>query len=62
MSVSANEHIWVRIHGEDGVLRFVITSDYRRENYYIYKALSGDNLVKIGKGKDPIILEQKFVN
>lgn len=54
-----NEIVWVRYQDSLGRLTHVITSDKRRDNYYIYKVLPDGNTERLYRGKDPSELEQK---
>ena len=59
-----SETIWERIYEEDGPIRFVITSDRRRDAYYIYR-VHHDGIIlfeRLGKAKNPPELWKKFGN
>lgn len=53
-----NEIKWVNIF-KNGV-KYLVTSDRQRTIYYIYKQVD-DDYIKLGKGKNPIELEDKYV-
>lgn len=58
------EILWERIHeqGDYGQLKFIVTSDRRREVYYIYEVHhDGVTLYeRLGKGKNPPDIWRKF--
>lgn len=54
-----NEIIWVRYYDILNRITHVITSDKRRDNYYIYKVFPDGNTERLYRGKDPQELEQK---
>lgn len=55
------EFVWKQFFTERGELRFIITSksETNREWYYLY-ALTDGVFKKLGKGKAPPDLEEKF--
>lgn len=56
-----NEIVWVQYLDKDGVTKFVIASKPARETYNIYSVSDdGDSIKKIGSGKNPSDLEDKF--
>lgn len=61
-----SEKVWERIYKENGPLQFVITSDKRREAYYLYRVSRGPTPAKIlsfermGKAKTPPEFWRKF--
>lgn len=63
-----SETVWERIHekqyaeDEAGPIRFVITSDRRREAYYIYEVHHDGIMLyeRLGKAKNPPELWRKF--
>ena len=59
-SVPQNEVIWERIEHTDGS-KYVITSDRRREMYYIYKIVDGRG-ERLGKGKNPPDLIRRYID
>lgn len=59
-SVPPNEVVWERIEALDGS-RYVITSDRRREMYYIYKIVK-DSGERLGKGKNPPDLIRRYID
>lgn len=50
---------WVSYYDRDRNLRFLITSNYKRDLYYLYSCLQDGELKRIGKGKNPKTLETK---
>lgn len=50
------EIIWERIYDSNNVLRYIVTSDRRREWYYAYKVADGGRLEKILRRKTPVEL------
>lgn len=52
----SGETLWVTIMNYDGN-KFFVTSDKNRDNYFIYNS----EYKKLGKNKDPLELERKFV-
>ncbi len=60
-SLPANEIVWEEITTETR-RRFVITSDRRREYYYIYRIYDDGRTERLGKGKNPPELCKKYVN
>lgn len=59
--IGKGERLWMRICGKDGIVKHLITSDYRREVYYLYHINKDGSLQKIGKGKDPVDLQKKYL-
>ena len=53
------EIVWVTIADDLGD-EYVITSKVTRDVYYIYR-IEKDNIIKLGKGDNPLELEQKFI-
>jgi len=51
---------WVSYYDRDRNLRFLITSNYKRDLYYAYSYSNDDGFKKLGKGKNPKALESKF--
>ncbi len=45
---------WESIYDDKGNLKEVITSDLRREKYYLYTVKTDGTLVKIATGKSPL--------
>ena len=57
--IPKSEHKWERILDEDGNVRFIVTSDSRRETYYLYKPV-GDGYERVGKAKNPRYLLRRY--
>ena len=55
-----NETLWERMYDHNGNLKYLITSDYRREVYYLYHVDTDESVRKIGKGKNPPDLYKKY--
>jgi hypothetical protein len=54
------EMIWVRYCSSKGATRFLLTSKITsRDFYYLYEVVDG-KLKKLGRGKNPLELEEKF--
>lgn len=53
------ETLYARYHDGGGIERFLLTADKLREYYILYKCDDG-KLTKLGRGKDPLMLEAKF--
>ena len=54
------EVIWVRFCSGNGATRFLITSKISsRDFYYLYEVVDG-KLKKLGRGKNPLELEEKY--
>lgn len=56
-----NETLWEQISGKDGNLKYLITSDYRRDVYYLYHVNADGSAQKIGKGKNPPDLHRRYL-
>lgn len=54
-----NELIWFHYYTQNHVFMFLSTSSYSRDCYYLYEFIDG-KLVRLGKGKSPLELEDKF--
>lgn len=54
------EIIWVGHHDIDGNLRYITTSKPARDYYFLYELVDG-KFVKLGKDKDPSVLERKHI-
>ena len=59
MSISKNEILWVT--HKKGNKTYYITSDKHRDNYYIYVLKDGQE-IKLGKSKNPVDLEKRYMN
>lgn len=57
--IPKSERIWVKILDNKGTA-FYITSNPIRNMYFIYRDDNG-KAVKLGKGINPILLEQKYM-
>lgn len=54
------EMIWVRYCSSKGATGFLLTSKITsRDFYYLYEVVDG-KLKKLGRGKNPLELEEKF--
>ena len=54
------ERPWVAYYAQDHTIRYLITSKTTsRDAYYLYE-VTGEMLKKLGKGKTPRELEDKF--
>ena len=55
------ETIWVQYHTKDGALKYIMTSKTGdRNTYYVYE-LDGTDFKKLGRGKNPAELEEKYI-
>lgn len=54
-----NELIWFHYFNRNHIFMFLSTSNLSREWYYLYELIDG-KLVKLGKGKSPTELEERF--
>lgn len=59
--LSRNETLWERIYDSDGNLKHLITSDNRRDVYYLYHVEKDGSINKIGKGKNPPDLHKRYL-
>lgn len=59
--IGKGERIWEQVIGKDGNVKYLITSDYRREVYYLYHVNADGSTQKIGKGKNPPDLHKKYL-
>lgn len=54
-----NELIWFHYFNSNHVFMFLSTSSQSRDWYYLYEFKDG-RLIKLGKGRSPIELEERF--
>ena len=59
VGIPSTEIVWVTITDDLGD-EYIITSKSDRNIYYIYR-LEKEKAVKLGKGNNPIELEQNFI-
>lgn len=57
--IPKNEKNMVAYHNERGQHLFELTKQMSTDNYVLYKVI-GNKLQKLGKGKNPMELEEKF--
>lgn len=50
---------WVQHCDESGTPRYLVTSDKRREHYFLYKVI-GEKLERIAKAKTPVAFNSKI--
>ncbi len=55
------EIIWVGHYDKDRNLRYITTSKPSREYYFLYELVDG-RFVKLGKDKNPMALEKKYIH
>lgn len=60
MTISKNEVLCVTYKKENGAVFYITRKRDDRNVYFIYRN-DNDNLVKLGKGNNPIELENKFI-
>ena len=62
--MAKKEVTWERIFDKNGVERYLVKSDFRRDNYILYKVVGFDHLdaivEELGRAKDPPSLYKKF--
>lgn len=54
-----NELVWFHYYNKNHIFMFLSTSNQSRDWYYLYEFVDG-KLNKLGKGKSPTELENKF--
>lgn len=54
------EIVWVGHYDSNQQLRYITTSKPTRDYYYLYE-LQKDGFVKLGKDRNPKVLEEKFI-
>lgn len=55
------EILWERIADESGKVRYAITSDRRRDIYYLYRfKKAGSTPERIARARTPVELHKKF--
>ena len=55
------ETIWVQYYTKDGTLKYIMTSKTGdRNTYYVYES-DGTDFKKLGRGKNPAELEERYV-
>lgn len=54
-----NEDRWFHYFTSKHILMFLMTSNHSRDWYYLYEFVDG-KFVKLGKGKSPTELEDRF--
>lgn len=59
--IGKDEKIWERIYGTDERLRYLITSDKRRDVYFLYSVNKDKTVSKVGKAKNPPELWKKYL-
>lgn len=57
--IRKNERIWATIKSSNGVF-YITSKNDSRDMYYIYKE-ENEKAVKIGKGKNPLDLERRYI-
>lgn len=60
-NIGKDEEIWERIYGTDERLHYLITSDKRRDVYFLYSVDKKMNVTKVGKAKNPPELWKKYL-
>lgn len=55
------EIVWISHYDKDNNLRYITTSKPTRDLYFLYE-LTDDGFVKLGKDKNPTVLEEKYIN
>lgn len=57
--VARGEIIWERIYDSSNVLRFAVTSDSRREYYYLYR-IGGGKWERLKRASTPVELRKYY--
>lgn len=60
-NIGKDEVIWERIYGTDEKLHYLITSDKRRDAYFLYSVDKDKKASKVGKAKTPPELWKKYL-
>lgn len=55
------EIVWVSYYDNDHNLKYIVTSKPARDYYFLYE-LKGGKFVKLGKHRNPIALEDKYID
>ena len=53
--------VWVSHYDADRVLRYVTTSNRDKSRFSVFE-VSGNKLTRLGSGKNPAELEQKYIH
>lgn len=53
------EILWVSLVNSSGETEYIVTSKEQRDYYYLYK-VENDKLRKLGKNKNPKVLEETY--
>ena len=56
------EAIWVQYHTKDGTLKYIVTTKTGDRNIYYMYELDGTGFKKLGRGKSPAELEERYVS
>ena len=59
--IGKGELLWESICKKDGSVAYLITSDSRRDVYYLYHVNKDGTTQRIGKGKNPPDLHKKYL-
>lgn len=54
------ERVWVEYYNQKKELRYIVTSKQTRDCFYVYELVNG-TFVKLGRDKNPLVLEEKFI-
>lgn len=54
------ENVFVSYFDKDHVLRFITTAKPARDYYFLYE-LQDEGFIKLGKSKNPLELESKYI-
>lgn len=60
-NIGKDEIIWEQIYGTDERLHYLITSDKRRDVYFLYRVDKDNTVSKVGKAKTPPELWKKYL-
>ena len=55
------EIVWVGYCDKDSNLKYIITSKQTRDYYYLYE-LKDQKFVKLGRDRNPRVLEDKYID
>ena len=59
-TIPDDERIWTHIISKNGEHIYITSKKTNRDTYFIYK-VDGENVMKLGKGKNPAALEEKYI-
>ena len=54
------EKLWVSYYDDNHTLQYILTSKETRDYYYLYE-VAEDGLKRLGRDRDPKVLEARFM-